>query len=874
MNVHLTRSSPHLRALFIWLGLPLLVYSAVALFITWPLVTQLSTAVAGGGWGDSFENVRLGWWGGYALQHGLNPLYQSLLGYPDGLFSAAQAAQPLIYWPGALLGLLVGPVAGFNLFLMGITVLNGLSAYWLGRSLLREHGSASAGHTLAALVGGLIFMAFPTLQGHLTAGHLNPLSNYGLPVLALCLWRATTGRAGARTVLLGALAILVLGLANFTSAVYALLPLLLFGGLYLLVTQPRRTLRWSVARPLVLILGGGFLLLLPFYLPLAQEALTAQRPTYLQEGGNMRYSADLLSFVAVSPFTPWTAWSPDFSRDVLGANNTEGAAYLGLVAVALAAGAVLWRAREARVWLVVALGSMIFSFGPLLKWRDAPLHIASDGLNAAIAMPWVLFQDLPFIDISRTPGRFNITTGLALAVLAALGLELILGRIRQPAVQVVLTGLTGVFVLLEYQLFFPFPTIPAALPEVFTALRGRDDVRAVFDVPWDDLFAQKDALYEQTAHARPLLAGYVSRGTTVDPARLALLSDAATGRLSGPALSDAHLRALLRTYGADVIVYHRARLPWDETLAFAQRVFGTPLFRDDWRAVFEVPQDEALPTSVPFTFGASGWWRDAEDIRWLENSGALYFYTAVPLDARWQLQLSPLVGPRTLRIALDGEALMAFALNAPRSIEFWLRAEPGFHTLRLETPESCLQIPVAPTCLLYGDVPRHAAHCALPDGAPGCLSLALHTLDITPAGEMTFRAQPVALSGGLTMQGFRAPQQIEPGGRLIVETSWRATERLPGDYHLFVHMLDAQGKMVAQFDGVPGEDTFPTTSWAAPQSWIEAATLDIPAATPPGVYRLYTGWYRYPELTRLAVEGNAPGAPDSLVLLGEIRVGG
>jgi hypothetical protein len=176
---------PRVRRLLGWLRargwslivLPLVCYTAAAVFITWPLATQLSTHVGGGGFGDSFEYVRLGWWGAYALQNGLDPFFQSLFGYPEGIFSAAQAAQPLIYWPITLLNYPFGPVAAFNIWLMLSVILTGLTAYWLCRAVLADIPLPVAperGRTPAALIGGLIVMAFPAVQGHLVSGHINP----------------------------------------------------------------------------------------------------------------------------------------------------------------------------------------------------------------------------------------------------------------------------------------------------------------------------------------------------------------------------------------------------------------------------------------------------------------------------------------------------------------------------------------------------------------------------------------------------------------------------------------------------------------------------------------------------------------------------
>lgn len=872
---------PRVRRLVGWLRargwalilLPLVCYTAAAVFMTWPLATQLSTHVGGGGFGDSFEYVRLGWWGAYALQNGLDPFFQSLFGYPEGIFSAAQAAQPLIYWPITLLNYPLGPVAAFNVWLLLSVILTGLTAYWLCRAVLADIPLPVAperGRTPAALIGGLIVMAFPAVQGHLVSGHINPLANYALPVVALCLWRIGAGQGGLRMASLGAVALLILGLGNLTFPAYALLPLLLFGGIGAWLAGWAR----PDPRALLVMLGGGALLLLPFYWPLISEALAADRPAYLAEGGAVRYSADLLAFVSRSPFTPWAGETPDFSREVLGTNATEGAAYLGIAGAGLALiGALRWW-RRVLPWMIIVVGCMVFSLGPLLKWRDQPVTYRVDGLESHIVLPWALFQDWPILNLTRTPGRFNITTGLALGVLAALGLATLLRAFSLRRTRVGTATLLAVVVVFEYQLFFPFLTTPAALPAYFLTLAGRADVRAVFDVPWDDPIAQKDALYQQTAHHRPLLAGYVTRGTSVDPARLALLSDAAIGRLHNPSLEPAQVRGLLRAHGADVIVYHRALLDWEPTLAHAARLFGPPVYRDEWRAIFEVPDQTAPVTGLPMTFAAQGWWFGPDGTPWLTGDSALYVYAPAVADHEWTIQLAPLTGPRTLRLSVDGGLARAWLIDGLAALRFYLRLEPGFHTLRFTLSGGCVQSPADPACMLpaAADFAQPAAGCQPFAGEAVCVTAALGRIETTPAGVMSYRRNPIPLAAGLSLRGFRAPPMAAPGETLIVETIWHAAQPLPEDYHLFVHVLDASGRLVEQYDGVPGGGAFPTRRWDTPQEWAETAVIPLPADLPGGRYRLFAGWYPFPDLTRLAVLSDAPGAADGLVFLREFTI--
>ena len=159
------------------------------------------------------------------------------------------------------------------------------------------------------------------------------------------------------------------------------------------------------------------------------------------------------------------------------------------------------------MWLVVGLGAMLLSLGPLLKWRDKPVTIHIEDQVSHIVLPWAALENLPLIDATRTPGRFNLTTGLALSALVSLGAGVMLAKIRRRTLQVALVIAGGGLILLEYQLFSPFLTTDAAQPNYFRQLAHRDDVRAVLDLPTDDNLVAKTGLFLQTLHHKPLIAG-------------------------------------------------------------------------------------------------------------------------------------------------------------------------------------------------------------------------------------------------------------------------------------------------------------------------------------------------------------------------------
>ncbi len=123
----------------------------------------------------------------------------------------------------------------------------------------------------------------------------------------------------------------------------------------------------------------------------------------------------------------------------------------------------------------------------------------------------------------------------------------------------------------------------------------------------------------------------------------------------------------------------------------------------------------------------------------------------------------------------------------------------------------------------------------------------------------------------IDLQGFRAPSSAKAGQLLSVDTDWQAVQKPTGDYHLFVHLLDVNGKLIAQADAVPGDNGFPTTTWNTNQTWSQALSLALPGNLN-GTYSLYTGWYRYPEVTRLHVASDTPRAADGLMFLGNVEI--
>jgi 4-amino-4-deoxy-L-arabinose transferase-like glycosyltransferase len=86
--------------------------------------------------------------------------------------------------------------------------------------------------------------------------------------------------------------------------------------------------------------------------------------------------------------------------------------------------------------------------------------------------------------------------------------------------------------------------------------------------------------------------------------------------------------------------------------------------------------------------------------------------------------------------------------------------------------------------------------------------------------------------------------QISPAGdRVNVELSWAATQPIPGDYTVFLHLFDAAGVRLAQDDGPPRAGYWPTSAWRPGDLITSTHSLALPAGLPAGSYRLGTGLY-------------------------------
>ena len=105
----------------------------------------------------------------------------------------------------------------------------------------------------------------------------------------------------------------------------------------------------------------------------------------------------------------------------------------------------------------------------------------------------------------------------------------------------------------------------------------------------------------------------------------------------------------------------------------------------------------------------------------------------------------------------------------------------------------------------------------------------------------------------ITLDGYTlSTPQVQPGDILQLDLFWHTDAPLGARYKVFVHLVDQNGRLVAQTDREPGGGQQPTMNWAANEPIIDRYGVLIPEGTLPGSYNVEVGLYDLDD-TRLPI---------------------
>ncbi len=459
---------------------PILVYGAAAVGLTWPTLGRLSTHVAAD-LGDSLQNTWNIWWIHRALGEGRWFFDCPIQFYPHGTDLYFHTLSPATTVPGALLVFLgLAPAAAYNVMVLVGLIAGGWAHYFLARRL--EVGFWPALVAGAALSFGPFHIAH-SAGGHLQLTGIHWLSLYVAALIAL--FDAPTWRRGV-------LAALALALVTFTDW-------------YILITAGLVSLallfRWSVKEERFLrkretwlglaaaagtyAVTAGPLLAKMIHIKVT-EALSAGHSSWYWAG-------DIQALVLPNRHMLWARYSEAW-RDWTG-NGAEASTYLGLVLLLAGVWAIWNRSRGAITLVGLGLVFAVLTLGPYLHW---------DGdVSFDVPLPYLFLERyVPILGLMGCPGRFALGAAFCLTLAGALGLnELWEAWGWRRALSVVL----GLGILVELAPA-PFPSSELPTSPALAAIAREQSDFAVMDTHFGNV-----RLYHQTLHGRPIVIGHTSR---------------------------------------------------------------------------------------------------------------------------------------------------------------------------------------------------------------------------------------------------------------------------------------------------------------------------------------------------------------------------
>ena len=517
---------------------------------------------------DTRLNAWILWW-----------VQSALLSHPLQLFDAN------IFWPAS--GTLVGSEHMLTLAVVTLPL-----RFFTDDALLVYHaamlltfvatGLAAAafvrwltGDATAALVAGVLAMLMPWRIDELV--HLQLLSAGTIPLvwlLAARLLDARSTRAAAALLLATAAQLF----ASYYVAYFTLFSTVAFVLVYAL--SARAGVRGSVraAVPIAVASAALAVVSIPYLMQQRSDEVVLRGSEIVR---SLAPSWVLARLAPSIHFGAGAAWARGYEIPFV-------ALVLGTIGVASVRDR---RLRPAVLGVLAAVAvALVMSLGERLG--DAESGIAMPAAWASRFVPG--FASL------RAPLRWTMLVGIALPLLAGLGLAGLRTAVRRRNGDVAAAVATGVLLLVAALDFAPprISSMPvsagfaAELPALRELARLGDG--PVLDLPWPqnlsaNAHASSEHMVASTVHGKPILSGY----TAYFPRHYDFLLEASRR------LPDARVLANLeRATGLRWIVLHHAALAPGERDAWEQAAFTLPLvtaLRDDAVTIYEIPEPSLDP---------------------------------------------------------------------------------------------------------------------------------------------------------------------------------------------------------------------------------------------------------------------------------------
>jgi hypothetical protein len=130
------------------------------------------------------------------------------------------------------------------------------------------------------------------------------------------------------------------------------------------------------------------------------------------------------------------------------------------------------------------------------------------------------------------------------------------------------------------------------------------------------------------------------------------------------------------------------------------------------------------------------------------------------------------------------------------------------------------------------------------------------------------------IADGIELNEGNEPRLIEDKPQTLnVTVFWQARAPVKEDYHVFVQLLDPEGRLATQHDGQPIRGFLPTGDWSVGDVIPDRHRLPLPDTLSPGNYQLIAGMYLPETGERLPIHATQPGTSEDYVTLAQLEIG-
>ncbi len=120
---------------------------------------------------------------------------------------------------------------------------------------------------------------------------------------------------------------------------------------------------------------------------------------------------------------------------------------------------------------------------------------------------------------------------------------------------------------------------------------------------------------------------------------------------------------------------------------------------------------------------------------------------------------------------------------------------------------------------------------------------------------------------GITLVGF----DLSVNDALDLILYWQTTQAIPGDFTVFIHLVDGQGGRITQADAPPLDNDWPTSMWLPGQTFADERRIALPPRLTPGRYTVRLGLYEPVSGARVAAfKPDGSQWPDDMVILKDV----